>query len=300
MESENNLNTSPIISQKKFKSKTSALMTPQNIAVLLVVFTVFVIFLGKAFVTDKTSPAYHLSQMPTTLQVKTCEYALEDDDLETYIILYSFENIVRDNLSPDYVPAITYSDGVHEIDYSDASERSGDHDEIAANDIKLACQEAYDSDSEFSGTIDKLFAQKAEAQKQYERKKAEARAKIQPLLDVWNNKAIGEGGGDILEFLAASSEAENQIKMSSQYSLSGVSANISSVTCYPTSLSRWVGGSPGGWWSCLVMPLGGDYDLYSIQFENGSFGGKPDGGKMAGRDLNWKIPPRLLEWIRSN
>jgi hypothetical protein len=124
--------------------------------------------------------------------------------------------------------------------------------------------------------------------------------KIRPALIYWNEKASNSGSGDLGEYLGAISSAETNIKAGAQFSLSGTSREVQSSTCWATDRSRWTGGSPSGWWLCGINFVGSDFEIFSIEFSNGSWSGKPDGGSQAGRELNWKIPDSVLDWVNRN
>jgi hypothetical protein len=265
--------------------------------------TVTLIFAIAKFSKDETSPEYLLNQMPVSTQVMACENALDGEDGEDsdYWTVDAFEEIVTEKFVTNNSPAITYSEDIYEDAYYSEYYGKSDYQRgVAASDIGQACLTIYRENTEFASAVDRIVEQKEAEAAAVAKQKAEEKAKIQPLLDKWNSKAIGEGGGDVIEYLAAEASAASQIKSGASYSFTGSTAQISSVTCYPTTLSRWVGGNPGGWWSCLIQTLGGDFDLYSIQFSGSSWGGKPDNGRMAGADLNWTIPESLLNWIRSS
>lgn len=132
-----------------------------------------------------------------------------------------------------------------------------------------------------------------------ERKAAEKlRAKWEPVLNKWDDRAREAGLGDLSDYLSATSRAESLITAGAQYSLTGAEREVQSASCYATSYSLWSQGEPGGWWYCYINFLGGG-DGYSVEFSNGNWSGKADGGSRSGRDLNWKIPDGLTEWMAS-
>jgi hypothetical protein len=124
--------------------------------------------------------------------------------------------------------------------------------------------------------------------------------KIKPTLKYWNEKASKSGSGDLGDYLTAISSAEREITAGAQYSLTGASREVQSSTCWATDRSQWNGGNPSGWWLCGINFVGSDFELFSIEFSNGSWSGKPDRGSQAGRELNWKIPGSVLDWVNEN
>jgi hypothetical protein len=124
------------------------------------------------------------------------------------------------------------------------------------------------------------------------------RAKYEPLLEQWNERAREAGLGDLSDYFSATSSAESLITAGAQYSLTGASREVQSASCWPTQYSLWSQGEPGGWWSCYINFLGGG-DSYSVEFSGGSWSGNADAGSRAGRELNWKIPQGLLDWMDS-
>lgn len=124
--------------------------------------------------------------------------------------------------------------------------------------------------------------------------------KIKPTLKYWNEKASKSGSGDLGDYLTAISSAEREITAGAQYSLTGASREVQSSTCWATDRSQWNGGNPSGWWLCGINFVGSDFELFSIEFSNGSWSGKPDRGSQAGRELNWKIPDSVLDWVNEN
>jgi hypothetical protein len=124
------------------------------------------------------------------------------------------------------------------------------------------------------------------------------RAKWEPILKKWDDRAIAAGSGDLADYLSATASAESLIKAGAQYSLTGASREVQSAYCWATQYSLWFQGEPGGWWSCYINFLGGG-EGYSVEFSNGNWSGKADSGSRAGRDLNWKIPEGLTQWMAS-
>lgn len=124
--------------------------------------------------------------------------------------------------------------------------------------------------------------------------------KIKPTLKYWNEKASKSGSGDLGDYLTAISSAEREIKAGAQYSLTGSSREVESSTCWATDRSRWSGGNPSGWWVCGIDFVGSDLEFFSVEFSNGSWSGKPDQGSQAGRELNWKIPDSVIDWVNEN
>lgn len=279
------------------KPRTSKIKVSLTVLILLV----SAIYIFKSVTKDETSPGYLLGQMTSSVQLNACERAMDDDQKDDYWVVNNFEEVVAGELQTDYWPAITYSSKVHEdAYYTDSLGKSDFQNNIAAADIEKACRKLADKNIDFSKALDKLIKQKADEVAAIAREKAEAKAKIQPLLEKWNKKAIDAGSGDIREYLEAESAAEYEIKSGASYSFTGATANISGVSCYATTRSNWVGGKPGGWWSCIIQTLGGGFNSYSIEFSGSSWGGKPDNGQMAGADLSWRIPDELMDWINSS
>jgi len=124
--------------------------------------------------------------------------------------------------------------------------------------------------------------------------------KIGPAPIYWNEKGSNSGSGDLGEYLSAISSAEANIKAGAQFSLSGTNREVQSSTCWATVRSRWTGGSPSGWWLCGINFVGSDFEIFSIEFSNGTWSGKPYGGSQAGRELNWNIPDSVLERVNKN
>lgn len=267
----------------------------------VIVLIPFVMFIRSLIIVE-TSPGNLLSQMIFSDQVNACERTMDEEEDDDYWVVDTFEDIVSEYSSTQSGPAITYAPtGVHEDNYyTDSLGKSDYQNNVAATDIQSACVALYEKDIDFAKAIDRVVKRKAAEAAAYEKKKAEEKAKIQPLLDKWNKKAIDAGSGDIREYLEAESAAEYEIKSGASYSFTGATANISGVSCYATTRSNWVGGKPGGWWSCIIQTLGGGFNSYSIEFSGSSWGGKPDNGQMAGADLSWRIPDELMDWLNSS
>ena len=167
------------------------------------------------------------------------------------------------------------------------------------NEAKRVCKKLIEEDSYFASLVTTRQEQQKLRQLRLEkkRKNEEAlRAKYEPILKKWDEKALKAGYGDLREYLSATSRAKKLIESGAQYSLTGTQREVQNASCSATQYSSWSQGEPDGWWSCYINFLGGS-DLYSVEFSNGNWSGKADGGRSSGRDLNWNIPQGLLGWI---
>ena len=170
-----------------------------------------------------------------------------------------------------------------------------------SEEIWSACELLKNDDDKLKLQVENVISKKKSQSLEKDRLLSEALMreleKIKPVLNYWNDKASNSGSGDLGNYLSAISSAEANIKAGAQFSLSGTSREVQSSTCWATDRSRWTGGDPSGWWLCGINFVGSDFEIFSIEFSNGSWSGKPDGGSQAGRELNWKIPDSILEWV---
>ena len=169
------------------------------------------------------------------------------------------------------------------------------------DEVKRVCKQLLAEDSTLVSAVAEIQNQKKieAARLEEERIAAEKlRAKWEPVLKKWDDRAIAAGSGDLSDYLSATSRAESLITAGAQYSLTGAEREVQSASCWATQYSLWFQGEPGGWWSCYINFLGGG-ESYSVEFSNGNWSGRADAGSRAGRDLNWKIPEGLTDWMAS-
>jgi hypothetical protein len=132
--------------------------------------------------------------------------------------------------------------------------------------------------------------------KKHPSKNDKLEAKYGSTLASWNTKAQNQGMGDLSDYFMAIESANNQIQNGAQFQMTGNGVDIQSAYCSATTNSTWINGEPGGYWVCMIT-YPGDISTYSIQFTSSSWGGKPDGGNMAGAELNWKFAPEFENWV---
>ena len=231
-----------------------------------------------------------LDGLDTESQVSVCN----SDNAENALMLFEIQfTFLADDETIDY---ITYSNGSHEEDDSPRT-----HSVMRENgeEILEACKSLYKNDSIFADALDTSKADELANKKAYEAEKEAARKKAGADLEKWNAKAEEEGGGTLKEYFDAVSAAESLVKSGASYKFSGANADIQYASCYGTVRSIWIAGKPSGWWSCSIQTLGGSLDFYSIEISGDSWGGSPDLGKSAGRDLNWKIPSAVEDYVRN-
>ena len=172
---------------------------------------------------------------------------------------------------------------------------------VIFDEVKRVCATLLKEDTYLASAVADIKEQERleQVRIEKERKAAEKlRAKWEPILNKWDDRAREAGLGDLSEYFSATSRAESLIAAGAQYSLTGADREVQSASCWATQYSLWSQGEPGGWWSCYINFLGGG-DSYSVEFSNGNWSGRADAGSRAGRDLNWKIPDGLLSWMNS-
>ena len=239
----------------------------------------------------------------------TPEQALRALDFNEKIELCSFSKDWQlMGASPEKYALALYSksydwrvrEGIREIQFL-----SEDNDHFRkAVEILSACELLKKDDDKLKLQVENAISKKWDQILSKERILSEALKrefeKIKPTLKYWNEKASKSGSGDLGDYLTAISSAEGEIKAGAQFSLTGASREVQSSTCWATDRSRWNGGNPSGWWLCGINFVGADFEIFSIEFLNGSWSGKPDRGSQAGRELNWKIPDSVLDWVNEN
>jgi hypothetical protein len=217
-----------------------------------------------------------------------------DLDLEIQLVELS----KREGMEP-YVANSFNKIYYHVVGWGDGSKNRPEQ----TQELTDGCTYLINNDEEFSKEFNRVWGKKLEEGKRLAEDQAsadlEARAKFAPILDKWDKKLGNLGGGGLLNYLRASSAAENLIKSGgAAYSLTGVSrGEIQSVDCDATTRSRWSSGVPLGWWACLIDLEGSDYEYFSIEFTQNSWRGTPDGSRQAGRTLDLDIPQDLIEWF---
>ena len=215
---------------------------------------------------------------------------------DTENLLLSAEIEVQYRICATQNPAFATS-LIWEQNYRNLEFREEDYDVFS--DVKRVCKQLILDDASFATAVAEIKNQnKVEAARIEKERIAEAklRAKYEPILKNWDDRAIKAGGGDLGNYLSAESKVSGLIKSGAQYSLTGVEREVQWAFCYATEYSNWFGGDPSGWWFCSIDFLGGS-DYYSVEFNNGSWAAKADGGDRAGSMLNWTIPQGLIDWI---
>lgn len=223
-----------------------------------------------------------LSELPMEGRISACKAPL---------VTFQDEIAIRSNFDYEWERFNEINVDIQDVLFENTS------DDLRAAEITRACQGLFLSDGEFASQIKNQRAEIELEKAKQERAEREAKEKIQPLLDQWDALAWGQGGGSIIDYYRAASQAEYLIKSGASYSLTGVNVNLQSVYCWPTTISRWSNGNPNGWWTCFLRPLGGSGEFYSIEFSGTDWSGKP--GDRVGESLNWEIPDELEEWIKT-